>query len=426
MALDNEQKVRYLMNVIGLVRADNLLSPRESDAIELIQGSIGARKIELNKAYKMVESQEFSPEVVGAWSDQVKNLEHIIYAALIDGGINANEKSYILNFARQVRISQEQLNIVISDVKSAIISNTQETKCPSCGANITATAKFCPECGSNIVVAEASQSVAVSYEIPTKGVAIEFAESSAANFGMALKAMKSAPINGECTRAKKQWYLACWPKQNIADAFELIDNLKGMRNRKVYLDGEEQQWNDVFDFVYCANARKAAYRPNEYCFGIDEKRLNIWGCRKASMDWNEWSNWFGYGEYSKTGILGRTVTFSFDKSRIRHELETNLYSCRLCPYLRFDLIEAVLEEFPEQVTPSQNGDWRYKRDYSETPGAISVKETTRSDGMSFTDEYYSSGVSPVSVYVGLAILKRAFQRCPVPKEVSTTVLEYKE
>lgn len=426
MILDNEKKVRYLMNVIGLARADNSLSPRESDAIELVQSAIGARKTELNKAYKLVESQEFFPEVVGSWSDQVKNLEHIIYVALIDGSIDPNEKSYILNFAKQVRISQEQLNIIISDVKKSISANTQEVKCPSCGAGIAATVKFCPECGANILVAESNQSVAVSYEIPASGVAIEFAESSSANFGMAVQAMKEAPINGECMKAKKQWYMACWPRSNIVDAFDLINNLKGLRNRKVYLDGEERQWNDVFDFVYCANSRKAAYRPNEYCFGIDEKRLNIWGCRKAGMDWNEWANWFGYGAYSKTGMLGRSVTFTFDKSRIRHELETSLHSCQLCPHLRFDLIEAVLEELPQQVTPSQNGDWHYKRDYNETPGAIEVKETTRSGGMAFTDEYYSSGVSPASVYVGLEILKRAFRRCQVPKDVSTTVLEYKE
>lgn len=424
--LDNEQKVRYLMNVIGLARSDNALSPKESDAIDLIQTTIGARKTELNKAYKMVEGENFSPEVIGAWSDQIKNLEHIIYVALIDGSIHANEKSYILSFAKQVRLSQDQLNLIISDVKRFIASNTKDVKCPSCGAGFTASAKFCPDCGSNIVAMEASQSVSVSYDIPASGVTIEFAESSAANFGMAMKAMRSAPINGECTRAKKQWYMACWPKQKIADAFELINNLKGMRNRSVYVDGEERQWNDVFDFVYCANARKAAYRPNEYCFGIDEKRLNIWGCRKAGMDWNEWASWFGYGQYAKSGMLDRTVIFAFDKTRIRHEIELSLHSCQLCPHLRFDLIESVLKEFPEQVTPSQAGEWRYKRDFNENPGAIAVKETSRRGGMTFSDEYYSSGVAPSSVYVGLAILKRAFQHCQVPREVSTTVLEYKE
>lgn len=414
------------MNVIGLARADNSLSSRESDAIEFVKSLIGARKTELNRAYKLVENPDFLPKVVGSWSDQIKNLESIIYVALIDGSIDANEKDYILNFAKQVRISQEQLNLIISDVKKTISANTQKVKCPSCGAGITATAKFCPECGANIAVAESDQSVAISYEIPAKGVAIEFAESTSANFGMAVKAMKKAPIHAECRKAKKQWYMACWPRSNIVDAFELINNLKGLRNRKVYLDGEEKQWNDLFNFIYCANSRKSAYRPNEYCFGIDEKRLNIWGCRKAGMDWNEWANWFGYGAYSKTGILGQTIIFTFDKSRIRHELETNLHSCQLCPHLHFDLIEAVLDEFPQQVTPSQNGDWRFKRDFNESPGAIKVKETMRSGGITYTDEYYSSAVYPASVYVGLEILKRAFQRCQVPKDVSTTVLEYKE
>ncbi len=426
MILSNEEQVDYLANVIGLARADGKITPRETEAIELVQKAIGARKAELNKAYKNAEIDGFVPRLVGSWSDQIRNLEHIIYIALVDGAIEGDEKQYVLNFARQVKISQDQLNLIIKDAKQSISIASQEVTCAKCDATIGASAKFCPECGQSVDPSLSTQSVAVSYEIPESGVAIEFAESTAAGFALAVQLSGKAPINKECVRGKKRWFLAAWPKVQIGDALELVENLKGLRNRKAYLDGKEIQWNDVFGFSWCANSRNSAYRPTDYCFGIDEKRLNIWGCKQARMDWSDWADWFGYGAFRKSGVLSKTVEFDFDKNRIRHELETNLYGCRLCPHLRFDLIEGVLEALPSKVSPNEKGAWRYKRDYSESPGAILVKETVKEGAHTYTNEYYSSGVRPASVYVGLEILKKALLKCNAATDFAKTVLEYKE
>ena len=144
------------------------------------------------------------------------------------------------------------------------------------------------------------------------------------------------------------------------------------------------------------------------------------------MDWNDWADWFGYGSFKKSGPLSKNIVFEFDKKRIRHELETNLYSCRLCPHLQFDLIEAVLDVLPNEVSLGDKGPWKYKRDYSESPGAIFAKEAVKEGGYSCTNEYYSSGVRPSSVYVGLELLKKAFLKCNIPKNISKGVLEYKE
>lgn len=86
----------------------------------------------------------------------------------------------------------------------------------------------------------------------------------------------------------------------------------------------------------------------------------------------------------------------------------------------------MLEALPNEVLPSQKGDWQYKRDYSESPGAIVVKETSKNAGYTYTDEYHSSGVKPSSVYVGLAILKQALSETRTPTEIPKGVLEYKE
>jgi predicted RNA-binding Zn-ribbon protein involved in translation (DUF1610 family) len=425
MSLSNEQKILYLSNVVAMARADGQLSPDEVEAIEAVTKSIGARKTELNKAYQQAEQSEFQPAPVGFWSDKIKNLEDIIYVSMIDGEIDNREEHLLLAFAKQVKISQEQLNLIIGDVKNAVSIASGNISCPSCKAKVTGPAKFCPACGAAIQESSESQSIAVSYDIPTTGITIEFAESTASGFAHAVRDHQKAPVNATCVKGKKTWYLSAWPTDSISQALKLVENLKGMRNRKVYVDGKESQWDDVFGFAWCANSRKSAYRPNEYCFGLDEKRLNVWGCKQARMEWTEWADWFGYGSFKQGGMLKSKVSFVFDKKRIRHELETNLYKCRFCPHLQFKLIEAVLDILPDEVTPSEKGPWVHKRDYNESRGSILVKIKTREGGYTYTDEYHSSGVIPSSINIGLELLRKAFKVYGYPASEIKGVLEYK-
>lgn len=426
MQLSDDQKVIYLSNIIGIVRVDGKIDQNELVAIERIQKHINARKIDLNKAYSIAESDDFEPKIIGSWADQVKNLEHMIYTSLVDREINENEKKYILSFASKIKVNQEQLSIIFSDAKSSIQNNNNNYTCKNCNAQISESVKFCPECGISINEQVYSKSINISYEIPSEGVAIEFAESTAAGFAFAVKSMKNAQISKECTKGKKQWYLAAWSKNQILDALDLVDNLKGMRNRKVYVDGEELQWNDVFGFANCVNNRKSAYRPIEYCFGLDDKNFNIWGCKNARMDWNEWANWFSYGTFKKSGSLSKNVSFQFNKDRIRHELESNLYSYMLCPYIQFDLIEAILNIFPNEVVPGNNGKWKFKRDYSESPGSIFIKEKVKEDGYVYTNEYHSTGVVPASMISGIEILKNALSNCKKSQDIIKSILDHKD
>lgn len=425
MVLSNEQKVLYLANVVTIARADGQLSPTEVEAIEAVQKSIRAKKTELNKAYQQAEQKEFQPAPVGFWSDKIKNLEDIIYVSMIDGAIDNSEKNLLLAFAKQVKISQDQLNLIIGDVKNVVSIASGNISCPNCKVKVTKSAKFCPECGAAIQETSESQTIAISYDIPKTGIAIEFSESTASGFAHAVRDHQQAPVNATCVKGKKAWYLSAWPTDSISQALKLVGNLKGMRNRKVYVDGKESQWDDVFGFSWCANSRKSAYRANEYCFGLDEKRLNVWGCKQARLDWTEWADWFGYGSFKQNGMFKSQVSFVFDKKRIRHELETNLYKFRFCPHLQFKLIEAVLDSLPDEITPSDNGPWVYKRDYNESPGSILVKAKTTEGGYTYTDEYHSSGVVPSSINIGLELLRNAFKICGYPASAVKGVLEYK-
>ena len=425
MNLSEEEKIAYLANLVAVSRADGSVSPNETYAIETAQKRIGAKKTALRKADTLAQSDGFSPSMVGSFSVRIANLEDMIAVSLADGTLDHEEKPVVLTFAKNVGITNEQLQLILSEVRASLKSEDATRVCPSCSAKVPRDAKFCPACGVSLELSDKAAAVAVEYSIPKTGVAVEFAESTASGFVDAVRKAKLAPENAECVKGNKTWYMAAWPKEQIEEAVKLVEDLKGMRNRKVWVDAEESRWDDVFGFTWCSEQRNAAYRPIEYCFGVDEKRLNIWGCKNARMDWAKWSVWFSYGCFKKGGLLKSGHIFAFDKKRIRHELETNLYRFRFCPHLNFKLIEAVLENMPDEVEVKPKGDWTYKRDYDESPGSIKIKEKNVDGGYSYTDEYHASGVEPRTPAIGLAILKKAFSAAGAESSGLKGVLSYR-
>lgn len=425
MNLSDNEKITYLANLVAASRVDGSVSPNETLAIDVAQKRIGAKKTALGKADTLAQSDGFTPTVVGSFSVRIANLEDMISVSLADGALDQAEKPVVLSFAKNVGITNEQLQLILAEVRAMLRSEKAMRACPGCSAKVPQEAKFCPECGGSLELSDKAAAVAVEYTIPRTGIAIEFAESTASGFVDAVRKARAAPENAECVKGKKAWYMAAWPKEQISEAAKLVEDLKGMRNRKVWVDAEESRWDDVFGFTWCSEQRNTAYRPIEYCFGVDEKRLNIWGCRNAQMDWMKWCDWFSYGCFKKSGLLKSGYIFAFDKKRIRHELETNLYRFRFCPHLNFKLIEAALENLPNEVEVKPKGDWTYKRDYDESPGSIKIKEKTVEDGYAYTDEYHASGVEPRTPAIGLAILKKAFSTVSADSSVIKGVLSYR-
>lgn len=213
------------------------------------------------------------------------------------------------------------------------------------------------------------------------------------------------------SKNKRTWYLASFAARHFSDMIPLDAALSGIRNRKIYLDGKELAWDEVFGFIWCVAQRATAYRPVEYCFGKSDNRLNTWGCKQAQMDWTDWAQWFSYGRWQKTGFLRTTYIFVFDKERIRHELATNLYRYRFCPHMRTQFTEAVLKHLPDQVELDSKGDWKYARSYETLPRALKVTEREGSGDYAFSSEYYSDGVRPRGFGCLGDVLKKALDEC---------------
>jgi len=397
--------VPFIANIAMVAHADGTLSAAELGQLEAVRKEMSFKKGDYNSAVRLVQNGEYKLTPVGSFADQVKNLELILRVAYSDDDLSEKEVSLIVGFCKTIGITQDQLNRLRNEVLSSL--KQQGKVCPSCGTESTSDSRFCPKCGSNLE--STVQDIQVQFQIPATGIAIEFAESTAASFPKALDIAKVTEGYQTGLKGKKKWHLAIYPSGQITDALPLAESLSGLRNRCLYVNGEEKQWDEVFGFTWCASQRATAYRPVQYCFGKDENRLNPWGCKQARMDWTEWANWFCYGKWEKSGLLGKKVQWRFDKERIRHELETNLYRYRSCPHLKTTLLEAVLKRFPETVVPGSDPNWDFHQQYEEVPGAVKVVQKENSGEFSYTREFWADGVRPKGLAALASILTNAFR-----------------
>ena len=255
------------------------------------------------------------------------------------------------------------------------------------------------------------------------GLFIEFCETNAASFGQALAIARGAPNYGTREELKKKWHWAEWPDANLEHSLPLVAAISGLKNKRCTIGGRERDWTEVFGFASCAIDRARAYRPNNYCFGRDNRNPNPWGCVHARMEWSEWARWFRYGRFEKQGFLaGNRLIWTFDKKHIRHELESNIFNFRFCPHLNIRLIEAVLDALPDQLDVEKNADWTYHESYDAIPGRPKIIQREQHEDYTTTNEFYADGVRPVGLNAFRELLRKSFKKAQLPENLLAELL----
>jgi len=107
--MNDNDVVQYLANVLAVARSDDVLGPQEEAAIEQVRTDIGAKKKDLKDAQKLAEREDSQPVPVGRYSERIRNLEDMVFIALVDRELDPSEKQTILGFAKQLEVTQDQV-----------------------------------------------------------------------------------------------------------------------------------------------------------------------------------------------------------------------------------------------------------------------------------------------------------------------------
>jgi hypothetical protein len=343
---------------------------------------------------------------------------------LADGEPTKPEADFISTFSKLIGVTEQQQSQILAEVKERISRDSVTIPCPGCSRPAAAQARFCSDCGTALQTLQKENPAPLSIKLPDAGFAIEFAETLTGDFSAALEKAKAAFSYQTCLKDGKKWHVAIFNGEDFPKAAELADLLKGQKNKRFYINGREADWETVFGFSRCASQRNQAYKPAEHCFGKDEKKLNLWGCKQIRMDWVASANWFTYGSFKQKGFQKNFFVWKFDKKRILHEINAHIRPLKFCPYLNIKLIEAVLESLPDEVEISQEkpGPWKFKRAHEQLPGAVKViEERNHPNGERPEDDFFAIGVEPADLNIARNILQMAFSKCGI-SEISANEL----
>jgi uncharacterized tellurite resistance protein B-like protein len=140
----------YIANIIKIAQIDGKLHPKEQAALEKICENLATDKKVIEASIKMVANGDYTPLPVGRFSDKVRNLEDMLYVALVDGELSKVEKEEMLTFAKKVNITQDQLKIILTETKIKIDLHMVALECRNCGSTLASETKFCTVCGTKV------------------------------------------------------------------------------------------------------------------------------------------------------------------------------------------------------------------------------------------------------------------------------------
>lgn len=115
--MDKQQTVDYLVNIYAVLASDGEVERSEVKVYETVAKEIGAGFFERKRAMEAYEGSKTTVTLTGRWSEKVRNLEDMLFAAYCNGALAPDEKEIIVAQARVLGIEKEQLAVIKTEAK---------------------------------------------------------------------------------------------------------------------------------------------------------------------------------------------------------------------------------------------------------------------------------------------------------------------
>ncbi len=148
--ITSDLAIIYLANIIKISQMDGTMHPKEQEALGKVFERLNVDQNAMEEAVKEAARGKYIIMPVGRFSDKVRNLEDMLYVALVDGELSATEKDEMLAFVKKIGLSNEQVKTVLTETKIKIDLQMVALECSQCGTTLNAGAKFCTACGTKV------------------------------------------------------------------------------------------------------------------------------------------------------------------------------------------------------------------------------------------------------------------------------------
>ena len=119
--MTKEEQVQYLANIYHVARASGRVEVIEDITAEDMAKGIGAGYLETRNALDLSAEKDFSVKFSPRLSERIRNLEDILFLAYCDKTLDELEKEIVVDFARQLGITQEQMNMIRKEARARFL-----------------------------------------------------------------------------------------------------------------------------------------------------------------------------------------------------------------------------------------------------------------------------------------------------------------
>ena len=115
--MTKDEQVRYLANLYHVLLSDGKVETVEEKVFEQIAREIGAGYFERRNALESAQAEGYELFMMKRFSDRIRNLEDMLFAAMCNGVVDADEKKFIVDFATRAAMNQQQFNTIKAEAK---------------------------------------------------------------------------------------------------------------------------------------------------------------------------------------------------------------------------------------------------------------------------------------------------------------------
>ncbi|HOY60290.1 MAG TPA: hypothetical protein PK640_19400 [Verrucomicrobiota bacterium] len=115
--MHDKEITTYLANVLYIASQDGRLTSQELAALDEVRRLVGAKRIHVTEATRLVEDAKFTARGVGTLGAQVRNLEDMVFVGLADADLVAGEREAIEVFCEQIGLTQTQLDQIVREAQ---------------------------------------------------------------------------------------------------------------------------------------------------------------------------------------------------------------------------------------------------------------------------------------------------------------------
>lgn len=144
--ISSDLLVFYLANIIKMSQTDGKLNPKAQSALKEVCKRLLVDNKTLKAAAGAVSGGGHVLMPVGRFSDKVRNLEDMLYVALVDGEFSEAEREEIQGFVEKIDVTEQQVQTILMETKIKLDLQMVATECSQCGTNLPPGVKVCPVC----------------------------------------------------------------------------------------------------------------------------------------------------------------------------------------------------------------------------------------------------------------------------------------